>query len=85
MYYDSFDGNAYRTGKRYAIMSRQGLPNVEAVDYSYKFLINFYPGEVQLKVAEWCEEHCKGDWLIGSTMSGFTDEDDAFLSKMRWT
>jgi len=34
---------------------------------------------------EWCEINCQDEVIIGAAYATFTNEDDAFAFKMRWS
>lgn len=65
------------------IILKDALLSREVEEYSFYFLKRLDSKEI-FKVAEWCDENIKDDYLIGKTASGFKDEHDAMAFRLRW-
>ena len=82
MYYEISNNNEY------IILSNNRCP----LDYNNSFY-GYYMGlrlepcvetGNMYRVAEWCEENCSNNWLVGKSLSAFVDETDAMAFKLRW-
>ena len=89
MYYEYIDDDDYpvcrcreRSRKWFIILKDKSLPHHV---YGYSFQLDILlDGEEMFKVARWCDENLKEDYLVGSNTSGFVDEVDATAFKLRW-
>lgn len=51
--------------------------------YTFRFNICLTSSKM-FKVAEWCDENLKDDYLVGNCVSGFEHKSDAMAFKLRW-
>ncbi len=87
MYYEYIDDDDYpvcreKSRKWFIILKDKSLPH-----YAYGYLFHLdilLNGKEMFKVAKWCDENLKEDYLVGSNTSGFVDEVDATAFKLRW-
>lgn len=68
----------------YNIILKDKSLSCHVVEYSFWFRKKLNSKEI-FKVAEWCDENLKDDYLVGVNASGFEDELDAMAFKLRWT
>ena len=84
MYYDEELLYTYKTKTQCVIIKRKTLSvDIEYYDYQLRW-DEFLLKPMMLSIAEWCEENCKEDWLVGMNVSGFIDEFDFVAFKLRW-
>lgn len=85
MYYKQTEEGMYYVGDKIIIISNKNNPvEIESGVYKYKFEIDLCVDEELRKVADWCEENCNDEWLVGCSISGFFDECDAMAFKLWW-
>lgn len=87
MYYEYIDDDDYpvcreKSRKWYIILKDKSSPH-HVYEYLFHFNV-FLNSEEIFKIAEWCDENLKEDYLIGSNISGFVNESDAIAFKLRW-
>lgn len=94
MYYDGINEDGYPTisveednllaDYQLAVLSENGLPTyVFNSFWVYKYRLDLC-GEEILEVGKWAEENLKNEFLIGCSISGIVDEEDAILFKLTW-
>lgn len=85
MYYDSKDASGYPLINNSIIILSDQTGQTEVCFYKYTFTRRFVSGEEIIDAAEWAEENCSGNWLIGINISGFQNKNDAVYFRLRWT
>ena len=84
MYYEDINAGSYRTKDCYVIV-RDANSSVNLRGYKHHFIWKYSPTKSEMfAIAEWCDEYCEGDWLVGISTSGFKREIDAMAFKLRW-
>lgn len=87
MYYE-FMRDDYPTckcteGLASVILKNRSLP-ANVINYTFQLSFRLTSSEM-FKIAEWCDENLKDDYLVGNRVSGFEDKADALAFKLRWT
>lgn len=65
------------------ILKNRSSLSAHVGNYTFQLYICLTSSEM-FKVAEWCDENLKDDYLVGNCISGFEDKSDALAFKLRW-
>ncbi len=70
--------------EKYFVVTNSNESNSEVIWYPYIVPYEFKSPSQLFNVAEWADDNCKEDWLIGRFTSAFMSEEDALLFKLTW-
>lgn len=66
-----------------SVILKNGSLSAHVGNYTFQLNIGLTSSEM-FKVAEWCDENLKDDYLVGNCVSGFEDKSDVLAFKLRW-
>ena len=66
-----------------SVILKNGSLSAHVGDYTFRLSVYLTSSKI-FKVAEWCDENLKDDYLVGNYVSGFEDKSDALAFKLRW-
>ena len=82
MYFTGESMYSYRTDDMAVILSRYDAPSSL---YDYEHILEYHIKKpIQYEIAEWCDENCQGDWMVGIFCASFTEEADLLACILRW-
>lgn len=70
-------------GGRASVILKNRLLSAHVGNYTFRLEVCLNSSEM-FKIAEWCDENLKDDYLVGNCVSGFEDISDALAFKLRW-
>lgn len=67
----------------FTVIVKEELSAFNVSFYSFQFTIALDATEM-FKIAKWCDENLKDNYLVGCIRSGFENKEDAMAFRLRW-